>query len=146
MTRELAYFYLTTYAKLNNAIFGVKRYDIQRHIRDLCLDKNASPELFYKVASIMLIYYATQTYPKRIQLKRTPFTVRLVEFVKRSDARSCSPNSFFSEFDLDEIKDNAPTWFVQTLGALKNLQGSVDVNGALYILLRKVCGDWLEKL
>ncbi|MFN4245734.1 MAG: hypothetical protein ACK4F9_06270 [Brevinematia bacterium] len=145
ISRELAYFYILAYSKLNNSIFGATRYNVQKQIRELCLNKDASSDSFYNVISIMLIYYATQTYPKRMQLKKGEFTKSLAKFLQENDIEKFSADLFFSTFDVQEIGNQTPAWFVQTINALRHIKPLKNIDKSLYILLRKVCSECAEQ-
>lgn len=137
MTHNIAYFYVTTYDKVNNNIFGVKRYDYKNCIRRLCF-KEGSISDFSNLVAVMLVYYITQTHPKRFVIKKKSINNKIKEICKSKDL---SIDKLLNNIPIDEIENETPAWFYQTIKHLNSIKNTTNVSPALYFLLYKLVGN-----
>ncbi len=134
MTHNIAYFYVTTYDKVNNNIFGVKKYDYRNHIRQLCMGEGHISD-FSNLVAVMLVYYITQTHPKRFTIKKKSISSKLKDIFQSEDL---SIDSLLNKIDLSEIENETPAWFYQTIKYLNSIKSTINVTPALYFLLYKL--------
>lgn len=138
ITHNIAYFYVTTYDRVNNNIFGVKRYDYKNCVRRLCLGEGGNSE-FSNLVAIMLVYYITQTHPKRFVIKKKNINNKIKEIFYSKDF---TIDKFLDNISLEEIENETPAWFHQTIKHLNSVKNTINVSPALYFLLyRLVCDE-----
>lgn len=138
MTPELALFYVESYYKLSNKVFRSRMYKIKRTIQNLCQEDTQNLFQLSEVLSIMLVYYATQTSPKRFSLKNSKTKRDIIKYIAQFDIHTFSLEDFLEKIPNLRKEDSVPTWFSQTLYALKANSSELNVNPTAYLFIKYI--------
>lgn len=136
ITHNIAYFYVTTYDKVNNNIFGVKKYDYRSCVRHLCTGEGDIYD-FGNLVAVMLVYYITQTHPKRFTVKKKNISDKVKAIFQSGNV---TIENLLHEISIEAIANETPAWFFQTIRHLRSIKDTIDVNPALYFFLYKLVG------